>query len=195
MNNIDSIYTINLLGNSLRVWQCNVSDQLFQDMNYAAKKYNMNLKELIFDLDFLGAFSFRHWSEIGSSKEYHFFDLSNRNSIEIKQGRKKILKINSIELKQENLLFPIYNTNSSELILQKENSDDNLFILFQKEIGLFGKIELKTSNFDINKLSFEMVSNINLFEGSMLYQLNYDSKIIKIKSDDTLIQSIYSMIF
>lgn len=194
MNNIDSMYTINLIGNSLRVWQCIVTDKLFQDMNHAAQKFNMNLNELIFDLDFLENFGFKHWSEIGNSKEFNFFDLSKRNSIEIKHGKKKILKINSIELVQENLLFPIYNTNYSELIFQKEKSDDHLIILFQKEIGLYGKIEFKISNFDINSLSFELVNNLNFFEGSMLQYLNYEGEILINKLEDTLIQSVFSKI-
>ena len=63
------------------------------------------------------------------------------------------------------------------------------FIISQKETGLFGKYELESTNFDINKLEFKVYSRDSIFNIETLTSVLYDNKSLTIKKQDTMVRN------
>lgn len=105
---------------------------------------------------------------------------TTKNQIEIWFKNKKVQKLKINDLRQELLFFPLYNTTIQKT---KPCLEKGTYIE-QKEIGLIGSFEVKTDNFNIDDLEFQLLqSNDHL----LLKELVYNKQVLKSKRKDTLI--------
>ncbi len=146
-----------MYGEGVRIWLCHVEDHLFQKMDRARRQ--LPWESVLFDLDFLAHFGFQHWSELAKNKEQIGFYLTDKNIIEIKQGNKRLSRFYAIELISTNLLFPIYNTNETQL----KSVDDCSFVLLEYETGLVISYSVETDWLVMDDLTFELMEmEVNL---------------------------------
>lgn len=105
---------------------------------------------------------------------------TSKNQIEIWYRNRKVQKLKCNDLKEELVLFPLYNTTIQKM---KPCLEKGLYVE-QKEIGLVGSFEIKTDNFNIDDLEFQLLrSNKPL----LLKGLVYNNQVLKSKKKDTLI--------
>jgi len=62
-------YIINLFGTGIRYWNCEVAQEVFDDMNRIRGKNQVAWEQVLFDLDFLNHYGFGHWSELAKSSD------------------------------------------------------------------------------------------------------------------------------
>ena len=146
-------YIINLFGTGIRYWQCEVDQNMFDDMNRIRLKNKVEWEQLLFDLDFLNHYGFSHWSELSTSPGKVGFLLNAQNRIEIKNGSKRLMRFQANELDTETTLFPLYRTAfMDEPIIEK--SESKCFTLLQFEKGLIGKYKFETETFSIEQMNY-----------------------------------------
>ena len=179
--------TIKFFGEGLRIWMCEISNELMDEMRDIKESNKLDGEELFFNLSYLHKKGFNHWSDLAIGKEMKIFLCNDLNKIEIKQNRKILERIRSRDLHLTETLFPLHQTEDVQIEFTKP-SNGVLFILYQLEIGTFAKFELP-DQFDINQLNFQMTNPFGLLDQKGLLQLQYNSKILKSTGDDTLVRS------
>ena len=153
------MYFVNLFGEGIRYWNCDIPISLFKEMDLARKKLESNWETLLFDQDFLISFGIKHWQELSETGERRALALKRENKIEIKERSKLIDKFKSIDLLGEETLFPKYSTSlKNENIPTKE--EHQRMVLVHYETGLFNKYEFNISTFHLEHLCFIMVDPI-----------------------------------
>ena len=180
---------INLFGESLRYWVCNIPNEQFYEFEKIKKRHNLEWEMMLFDFDFLSHFGYSHWSELSKESERNVFLLNYSNRLEIKKQNKILLKIPSIDLLNQTNLFKLYNTNTSELDFPNIPGFKTLLLL-QHEIGHFSKHQINTNTFDINLLQFEIVNSPNKIIKGIESLLLYKNEKLKIISEDVLVKSM-----
>ena len=179
--------TIKFFGEGVRIWMCEISHELMDEMRYIKEANKLDWEELFFNLSFLHKKGFTHWSDMAVGKEIKVFLCNDTNKIEIKQNRKVLERMRSRDLNLTETLFPLYQTEDVQIEFSK-SSNAVLFILYQLEIGTFAKFELP-DHFDINQLNFQMINPFGILNQKGLMQLQYKTKILKSAGDDTLVRS------
>ena len=181
-------YTLNLFGTSIRVWKCYIPNQKFEYFEKCRIELNLDWVGFLFDLEILNKLGYSNWSDLSSTKAETYFSLRNANTVEIKLGNKRILKSQILEIENQGLLFPLYNTkyivDSNEV-----KADYKLIQLIQEEIGLFGKYQIETDYFDINDFEFNILQNSIYNQLNLLKSVEYQGLILKSKNDDLLVKS------
>ncbi len=153
------MYFVNLFGNGIRYWNCDLPHDVFIAMDEARRKREEKWETLLFDTDFLMSFGILHWQHLSETGEKRAFSLSRDNRIEIKQKSKFIDKFKSIDLLGEESLFPKYSTSlKNEDVPLKEGHQR--MVLVHYEVGLFAKFEFNTPSFEVDHLRFVMVDPI-----------------------------------
>jgi len=153
------MYFVNLFGNGIRYWKCDIPQDTFQAMDDARIKLEAKWETVLFDTDFLMSFGILHWQHLCDNGEKRAFLLSRDNRIEIKQKSKFIEKFKSLELLNDELLFPKYSTALQEDDAPLKEGFQRM-VLVQYEIGLFAKYEFNAAHFNVNELRFIMVDPI-----------------------------------
>lgn len=182
-------YTLNLYGTSIRVWKCYIPIRRFEYFEKCRLALNLDWVNFLFDLEILNKLGYSNWSELSTKKAETYFNLSIRNTIEIKLGNKKVFKSNISVILNEGVLFPIFNTSYS--LESNENIGEyKLIKLIQEEIGLFAKYRFETDSFEINQLEFIVINNSDYSSSNLLKSIKYQNTLLKSKIDDSLIQSV-----
>ena len=105
---------------------------------------------------------------------------SPKNQIEILVDGKKIKKLHIKDLNHEQLLFPLYNIQKTEIL--KEYSPG--IYVEEKTIGFIGSYEMKLDHFSIDDLQFHLVQ----FHDKELLQLpTYQNKNFRYRKKETLL--------
>ena len=170
---------INMYGEGVRIWLCHVEDVLFQKMNRTRRQLPWD--SVLFNLEFLEYFGFQHWSELAKTKEQIGFYLTDKNIIEIKQGNKRLSRFYANDLISTNLLFPLYDTNQTQLA----SSDDCSFILLEFETGLVMSYSIESDNLIMDDLTFELAS----IHGEMLLSgIKYKNEVLRVNKTDTVVR-------
>lgn len=176
-------YIINLFGTGIRYWQCELAQEVFDDMNRIRAKHNAKWENVLFDLDFLKHYGFSHWSELSRSTGKSGFILNSENRIEIKQGSKLIVRFKANELDSGTTLFPLYHTTIIEEPII-EHSANKCFQLIQYEKGLIGKFKFETESFSIDQMSYA-ISKID--KTKFLASIQFGETILESKQEDCLV--------
>jgi hypothetical protein len=179
-------YYVNLFGESLRYWICDIPKETYDFMKQIKDEKQCEWENLFYDFDFLNSFGFNHWSELSESPEYRGFLIGENNRIEVKTT-KKVLKITSNELIQDTL-FPLYQVSKINQI--KPNLAYKRFILIQFETGQFAKYSFHSEKFDVNNLEFLLQELDFGFVNHLLVTLKYNNKTLDLLQEDTLIKKM-----
>jgi hypothetical protein len=181
---------LNLFGTSFRVWRCDFEEKLFHKFEFILQKHQLHVTELFTNMDFIQELGYQHWSELASEKPRMYFEISTKNSMEIKRKGHKILKFKSTDLLAENLLFKLYDTSfkiEQNLILSGKKS----ILIIQKEIGLAAKYDSKEEIMSLDDLCFDLVENSLISSSLLLKNIKIKNKNAKIKKDDTLVREVF----
>ncbi len=177
------MYFVNLFGIGIRYWICDIPMDTFSAMDQARMKLEEKWENIIFDTDFLMSFGILHWQHLCKTGEKRAFTLSRENRIEIKHKSKFIAKFKSLELLNDELLFPKYNTTflNEEIPLPDQHQR---MVLVHYEIGLFAKYEFDVPSFDVDNLRFILADPIPGKTQQWLYgiELN-DTPLTSVKND------------
>jgi hypothetical protein len=177
---------LNLFGESIRYWVCDISNDLQLELLQAKEKYQVDMETLLFDLDFLKHVGYDHWSELSNQEEKNGFFLTRSNRIEIKQNNHLLTKFRADELYNEGLLFPKYRVEMKEQNIENQ-SEENRMVIVQHEIGLFGKYQLETHEFDIDELKFHLAKTNQDGVGELLHKIDYQGDFLLLLKDDTVV--------
>ncbi len=176
-------YIINLFGTGIRYWNCELTIDVFNDMNQRIQKHNVRWEDMLFDLEILNHYGFEHWSKLSSKPENVGFLLQPQNRIEIKQESKLITRFKATDLKTESTLFPLYQT-----VFIKESTEDKAdiksFKLIQMEKGLIGKYRFQSEKFSIDQLSFTLSS---IEKKQFLLHFKVEDRILVSSQEDNVI--------
>jgi len=179
---MSSNFIMNFFGTGIRYWICEIPNAVFEEMNDKRIKHKVEWEQLLFDFDFLKHFGYNHWCELSKQPEKIGFQLSTQNRIEIKSGAKFISRFKSIELQDEETLFPLFNTVKNEIkTVYKENSQTILLLEYQK--GLIAKFKFETDDFSINQLEFQLSTIEN---ETWLTEIVFNSNPLHLFQDDTV---------
>lgn len=185
------MYSFNFIGKGIIYWICKIPIYEFDKIETYCKRNKISLNEFFFNLELLNDFGYRNWNEI--HLYHHAIGLleDKTSFIEIRKKGNRIRKIDTIELLNQQTLFPLYKIRIDtykKLIKQ----DDFVFIaLVQYAIGLIKKIELNEETLDLN----ELILNMNYRPLQKCLNLNwvnilfYNNIPIPSKQEDMLILS------
>ena len=174
-------YSINFHGVGIRSWKIILEQELFKEIKEFKEHHSLSQEKLIFDIDILEKFGVQHWSLLGTTYQSNYFELNTSNKIEIKQKTKTLLKIKTIELKSNDLLFPIYNTS----IVEEYLPDNTQIEILQIETGLFFKTIINVDQFDVNLLHFECE---NFQSVETIKNIYYNKVLLLEQKSDTVIR-------
>ena len=103
-----------------------------------------------------------------------------KNQIEIVLDGKKIIKLHIKDLNQEQLLFPLYNLQKTEIT---ENYSPGIYVE-QKAIGFIASYEIKVEHFSIEELQFHL---LQLNDKLLLQKPSYQNKKVLFRKKETLL--------
>lgn len=181
-------YFINLFGESLRYWICDLPQETYDFMRKYKEENNKSWEELFFDFDFLNTFGFNHWSELTEHPEFRGFLITKNNRIEVKGKTKKVLKLTATELLNQNTLFPLYQVSMIESTLPMNGS--KRFVLLNYEIGQFAKYSFESDSFEVDKLDFQVSQFPYSNSDFLLVNIQYKGVELKILQEDTLVNKM-----
>lgn len=173
---------INLFGEAWKLKQLELTETLLQTLEETAKKMKQPLVEVILDpffYHYLKSKTIQSIEDLQGNCTEGLIN-SHKNQIEIWYKNKKVQKLKINDLKEELLLFPLYNTTLQKANLILENG----IYIEQKEIGLMGSFEINTDNFNIDDLEFQLLQTKEL---TILEKLVYKKQVLVSKKKDTLI--------
>jgi len=176
-------YIINLFGTGIRLWDCQIDKDQFDDMNTVRMKHNANWENLLFDFDFLKHYGYNHWSDLSTKSPQIGFLLNPYNIIEIKHSGKLVLRFKSVDLDFNQVLFPLYQTT----LIKKENihhPNEVQLKLIQFEKGLIAKYKYETEMFKIEEVSFNLDK---IHSDIFLDSISVNSIQLNISQDDTVV--------
>jgi hypothetical protein len=179
---------LNLFGEGLRCWVCDIPLAQFQEMLAIKERHQLPWERLFFDFDFIKHYGFDHWSEMATRGEHRFFALKKNNSIELKEKRKMLFKIDADELDLNFTLFPIFQISVEENIRFPKLPGMKTILLVEQETGCFGKFEIQTTTFDINQLQFLTLHAIESYLYPALVAINYAGENLQLVSDDLVVR-------
>ncbi len=176
-------FIINLFGTGIRYWDCQIDQDMYDDMNRIRLKHNVDWEKILFDLDFLNHYGFNNWSELSNSDSITGFLLNSSNIIEIKQGGKLVSRFKSSELDHSQVLFPLYNTVNAKKSKTKQTNGVH-FKLVQYEKGLIAKLKFEAEIFSIQDVTFQ----IDTMQSEIfLSKISVNSLPLDIAQEDNLI--------
>lgn len=173
---------INLLGEAWKLKQLVLSDELMYTFEKVALKMKQPLTEALIDPFFYHYLKSNTIQSIDDLQGISMEGLLNtpKNQIEIWFKNKKVQKLKINDLREELLLFPLYNTS-----LKKTNFNfQNGIYIEQKEIGLIGSFEIKTENLNIDDIEFQLLQTK---EQTILEKILYKTEVLSCKRKDTLL--------
>jgi hypothetical protein len=173
---------INLFGEVWKLKQLLLPVELLKTFEETASRMKQPLIEVVIDPFFYHYLKSKTIQSVEDlqGKSIERLINSTKNQIEIWYKNKKVQKLKINDLKEELLLFPLYNTT----IHNKNSSLEDGIYIEQKEIGLVGSFEINTDDFNINNLEFQLVQTK---EDIFLINLMYKNQALVCKKKDTLI--------
>lgn len=179
------MYFVNLFGEGIRYWNCDIPISLFTEMDQARQKLASNWEILLFDQDFLMSFGINHWQELSETGERRALALKRVNSVEIKQRSKLIDKFKAIDLLGEETLFPKYSTSLKHDNIPPKEGHQRL-VLVHYETGLFNKYEFIAPSFHLENLCFILVDPIPGITQQWLSGVELNGNILESVKNDVL---------
>jgi hypothetical protein len=172
----------NLYGEAWKLKHFVLAEELRTTFEGLAKRMKQPLEEVIIDPYFYHILKSKTIQSIDDLAGSNIEGLLNtpKNQIEIWFKNKKVQKLKINDLREELLLFPLYNTTIQKT---KPCLEKGIYVE-QKEIGLVGSFEINTDNFNIDDLEFRL---LQINERTLLERLVYKNKGLTSKKEDTLI--------
>jgi hypothetical protein len=179
------MYFVNLFGIGIRFWICDIPFATFSEMDKVRISRGTKWETEIFDTDFLLPFGITNWQHFCATGERRAFTLSRENRIEIKHKSKFIEKFKSIELLNDEILFPKYSTYLIDQHVPQIEGHQRM-VLVHYEIGQFAKYEFDAESFHLENLRFILVDPIPGKTQMWLHGLELNGNPLKSSQNDLL---------
>ena len=180
---------INIFGESFKLKHILLSDDQKRDFEIIGNNLKFPLCKALIDPYFYFLLKDKNIQSIDDLKGTTWEGLLNtpKNHIEIWFKNKKIQKLKFDDLIEHQLLFPLYRTYLDGTFQQKSG-----IYIEQKAIGLVDSLEIKSYDFNIDDLEFQLLE-INDF--LILESVKYNKQLLISRKKDTLItfQSGYTL--
>ena len=163
----------------------------------SAKQFKTTFEYAVFDIDFFSALNLPQY------KSFHDFNnictitgllCHSKSFIEIRINKKQRAKINSTEILNQNILFPLYN---SEMIdVDKIVTGMKNITIVEEEVGTVSSFLFDCKKFEIEKLKF-YVSVIKINKDrfyNIISKITYDGKNLKSSHSDTLVTGNFTFV-
>ena len=176
-------------GVGCRIVQEIFDEQKWQKIMERSKQMKLPVEQAVFDSDFfkqLNMPNYSAWSDFNKDLDVSGL-LNDPNSfIEIKAQNRKKLKVFFKDIFDESLLFPLYNIELVEAVM--EPKQENRIIIAETEIGLIASYDLFTPKFEIQKLKL-FIAKITIGQRyfTILSNIFYDEKLLMSNNSDTLV--------
>jgi hypothetical protein len=173
---------INLYGEAWKFKQVLLTEEQKIRFESIAKKMKQPLEGVLTDPYFYHILKSKTIKSIENLPGNSIEGLLNtpKNQIEIWYKNKKVQKLKINDLREELLLFPLYNAAFTDITTY---SGSGLYIE-QKGIGLVGSYEIQVDNFNIDDLEFQLLKRNGI---TLLHHLKYLNQPLINKKSDTLI--------
>ena len=172
---------INIFGESFKLKYILFSDEQNTDFKLIANHLKLPLCKALIDPYFYFLLKDKKFQSIDDLEGTTWEGLLNtsKNHIEIWFKNKKIQKLKFDDLIENQLLFPLYRTFFQSNFQQKSG-----IYIEQKAIGLVNSLEIKSDDFNIDDLEFQL---LEINESLILENLKYNNQLLISKKKDTLI--------
>lgn len=184
---------INLFGELWKLSKINLNCNERSKIEIFAKKEEITIAEALLDINLYQENGFE---KIDSYKDFKQETISGlidnfKNQIEIWFANKKIGKYKIADLNNDLLIFPLYHIQKSEFNFKGLGKG---IYIEQREIGLIATYEVFITNFEIDKLSYELIDVIKSNSWfRLLNKINYEGVLLKKRNKtDSLITSQFS---
>lgn len=127
--------------------------------------------------------------EVIPNKQFIFYDTDRITRLEIKIKHKNRIKLFFKDIPGNQLLFPIFNFTLFENHFESMKG----LIVLENDIGSFGRCEIDADEFDINRLSFDLVE-LSAFKQKVVSRIRYDNQELAFKKKDCLFNGIVTVI-
>ena len=178
---------INLYGESWRLKKLQLTQELANKLTEAFSVLKISIGQALLDLEF---YEYLNHPSLNGVEDLQFDEVggllnSHKGLVEIWFNGKKVQKLNLDTLFRPNTLFSLYNTRI--LDIKKENLEPGIYLV-ENEIGLIACYELVIENFEIDNLSFNLVTfQSELKKAEVLSELFYKDELLICKRSDVLL--------
>ena len=178
---------INLYGESWRLKKLQLTQELANKLTEAFSVLKISIGQALLDLEF---YEYLNHPSLNGVEDLQFDEVggllnSHKGLVEIWFNGKKVQKLNLDTLFRPNTLFSLYNTRI--LDIKKENLEPGIYLV-ENEIGLIACYELVIENFEIDNLSFNLVTfQSELKKAEVLSELFYKDELLICKRSDILL--------
>ena len=179
-------YVINIFGTGKRCFHIQLEYELFEKLDAFRKQKECSWNTILQDVGILEGHGVNNIEELTTGTPYWQIPLTSSNRLEIKRSNTKLLKMNAVDLLQEDLLFPLYQTETNEV---RTVNADRTFLIQSTETGLLCKFKLDLERFDIDELVFLMSDNQDLND-PFLNGLRYCQRDLVSVKEDTVSRSV-----
>ena len=178
---------IYLYGESWRLKKLQLTQELANKLTEAFSVLKISIGQALLDLEF---YEYLNHPSLNGVEDLQFDEVggllnSHKGLVEIWFNGKKVQKLNLDTLFRPNTLFSLYNTRI--LDIKKENLEPGIYLV-ENEIGLIACYELVIENFEIDNLSFNLVTfQSELKKAEVLSELFYKDELLICKRSDVLL--------
>lgn len=177
---------INTFGEEIEIRQLHLDPKTYQDWTTIAAKRNRPLTDLLLDPFF--------YFGLKNKKIKDLYDIdatvirgmlnTSKSHVEIWFKRRKVLKIQSNELFNDMVLFPLFQVEKNKSFLSKEL--ENGIYVIQKSIGLLRSEQLETTNEQLHIDDFTFVID-HFATQPFLTEIKYQKENLSFIKSDTMI--------
>ncbi|WP_366187221.1 hypothetical protein [Flavobacterium ovatum] len=177
---------INTFGEGIEIRQLQLESETYHHWNSIATRKNILLTDLLLDPFFYYGLKDRRYKELSDINANVVSGMVNtpKSLIEIWFNRRKVLKIQSQELFNEMLLFPLFKVEKNHNFLT--NTLENGIYVVQKTIGLISsnQLEITSQQLSIDDFTFNM-SEFNNHQ--LVAHIKYQNQNLNFIKNDTII--------
>ena len=176
-----------MYGESWRLKKLKLTQELANKLTDAFSVLKISIGQALLDLEF---YEYLNYPSLKGVEDLQFDEVggllnSHKGLVEIWFNGKKVQKLNLDTLFRPNTLFSLYNTRI--LDIKKENLEPGIYLV-ENEIGLIACYELVIENFEIDNLSFNLVTfQSELKKAEVLSELFYKDELLICKRSDILL--------
>lgn len=187
----DSHIKVKLFGESFSIYPLVFAVEDLEKYQGIATQLNQPLNIALLNFDFYLKLRDEHINSIQDIKTKSIGGLINTNQsqVEIWVDRKKLSKFKVSDVVNINTLFPLYNTHIETIV--PLNLFQGLYLV-EREVGLIGTHEIKTSKFEIDALQFKLIElEHDYTRYELLSGLRYNGNEVTSTKSDTLLRYQY----
>lgn len=195
MQNGDTV-SIRFIGTGCHIVKCEMDENLWSKIQACAKKLKLPLEQVFFDSELyslLNIPTYTSWQDFNNIQDVSGLLQSHRSQIEIRLNKRPRKKIHFNELNNTDLLFPLYNVETTAI---DTNTENRFITIIEEDIGTTAFYKFNCPKFDIDNLKFRIL-NVKVKNGrtySILSEVFYDGLGLKAYKSDNLVTSMHVVI-